>query len=166
VCAVPPVCRGLSLDLEFLRSMTSLVRSSTWYSIGLLVAACCLIECSLTPRFELAESANAEFQSRVRLKRYAEIYAASAPAFRKTTTLAELAKLLDVINRKLGTCEVGPPGIRTAKWGSQGSEVTVNYTLHCASGQLYESICWQVVDGKLLLTNFAVSSALLSVSVE
>jgi hypothetical protein len=143
--------------------MAMTVSSAIGRLAAIVACAVCLSNCGLSDRFESAESANVEFQQRVRLKQYSKIYDAAAPAFRKTTTLAGLAKILDVINRKLGTCEIWAPGLKNAQWGSRGSEVTANYTSNCSNGQLFESITWEVIDGKLLLTNFAVSSSLLTV---
>jgi hypothetical protein len=143
--------------------MIKLGKNTGWHSGATFIFVACLGACSVTSRFDLVESANKELQQRVRLKRYSEIYDSSTPAFRESTTRAQLSKLLDTINRKLGNCDAGVPGVKTAGWTSGGSVATVNYTLHCANGELYESISWQVVDGKPLLTNLSVSSSLLSI---
>lgn len=138
---------------------TQRVLMGKWFIAAALGFVTLLLGCSIFPRVDLAESANAEFQERLRLKHYSEIYAASAPAFRRTASLGQFASRLETISEKLSGCAPGTPGIKSAEWGSGGSVVTVNYMLHCANGELYEALSWKVDGGKYLLTSFAVSNA-------
>lgn len=127
----------------------------------LLLASLLLASCSFGKGVGPANRSVDQFHRMLDAGRFAEIYEASDPLFKKASKQTEFVRVLEVVHRKLGNFKSGS----TVGWNdnvnASGEFVTLNYKSVYASGDAQEQFVFRITNDGADLVGFNINSAAL-----
>ncbi len=122
--------------------------------VVLLSLAC---GCSAKSR-EAAEAGARDFRAQCARRAFADIYKAAAPDFHAATTEADFLKLMEGVNRKLGSWQSSKPRGWRVFTGLGGGMVTMGYESKFERGAATEEFRWRIREGRAILLGYQINS--------
>lgn len=124
----------------------------------LVTCALAIVGCGLMDGVDTADRAVVTFHEQYNAGRFSEMYDASAADLRAAGARNEFMTTMAAIRTKLGcTHETARIGF-TARSGSDGTFVEIEYETDFENGAGTEEFTWEISDGRARLLNYNVSS--------
>lgn len=117
-----------------------------------------LLGCSSGEHMASAEKEVNQFRQYVQSQQFARVYADSSEDLRKSTSEADLAKILGVISGKLGQVKTAEKAGWNVNFHSSGTFVTLGFQTQFEKGAGTEQFVFRVTDGKARLVSYNVNS--------
>jgi hypothetical protein len=144
-------------------AMIHRLRSDVRYrSIALTAAvlvSMCLAACSATKDVDIATAAVAQFRELMAAQKFDQIYSQGADDLKKSTTEQSLTRLLEAIDRKLGTFKSAQSNGWSVNYNTSGTSVTMKFKTEFEKGTGTETFVYRITDGKALLAGYQINSA-------
>lgn len=122
----------------------------------LIVAA--LGGCSSGEHMASAEQGVAEFRALMESRQFAQVYAGASDELRKTTSEADMARILGALNTKLGTVKSAEKNGWHINFHTSGTFVTLGFKTQFEKGNGAEQFVFRVADGRAALVTYNVNS--------
>jgi hypothetical protein len=125
-----------------------------------VIAACGLFAagCEAAKGKPFAEKAVGEFHTQLNAQQFAQIYAATAPEFKKSTEEAAAVEYFTLVHTKMGEFKSANQTGFNANSDNGVSSVTLDYDTEYANGKATETFVYKVEGEKVSLVNFKLTS--------
>jgi hypothetical protein len=88
-----------------------------------------------------------------------QIYSDGADDLKKSTTEQSLTRLLDAVDRKLGTFKSAQSNGWSVNYNTSGTSVTMKFKTEFEKGSGVETFVYRITGGKALLAGYQINSA-------
>jgi hypothetical protein len=139
--------------------LRSNVRYRSIAAIAAVLVSLCLAACSATKDIDTATAAVAQFRELMAAHKFDQIYAEGAEDLKKSTTEQSLTRLLDAVDRKLGTFKSAQSNGWSVNYNTSGSSVTMKFNTQFEKGTGVETFVYRISGGKALLAGYQINSA-------
>src|SRR5262245_48524795 len=116
------------------RCLRSAIRYRFVAPIVAAVVLICLTACSASQDIDTATAAVAQFRELMTAHKFDQIYSDGADELRKSTTEQNLTRLLDAVDRKLGTVKSAQSNGWTVNYNTSGTSVTMKFKTQFEKG--------------------------------
>ena len=137
----------------------SAVRYRSLAPIAAILLSTCLAACSASKDVDIATAAIAQFRELMAAHKFEQIYSESADDLKKSTTEQSLTRLLDAVDRKLGTFKSAQSNGWSVNYNTSGSSVTMKFNTQFEKGTGVETFAYRISGGKALLAGYQINSA-------
>jgi hypothetical protein len=117
-----------------------------------------LVGCSSGEHMATAEQGVTEFRQFMESRQFARVYAASSVEFRKTTSEAEMVRILGALNNKLGSVKNAEKNGWNVNFHTSGTFVTLGFKTEFEKGSGAERFVFRIADGRAALVSYNVNS--------
>jgi hypothetical protein len=131
-----------------------------YLSAVLLVAG--LGGCSSGDHMATAEEGIAHFRRLMETQQFARVYTTGSDELRKSTSEADMSKLLAALNKKLGRVKVAEKSGWKVNFHTSGTFVTVAFKTEFEKGPGTEQFVFRISNGKASLVSYNVNSPVLT----
>jgi hypothetical protein len=105
-----------------------------------------------------AEKGVAEFRQLMAAQQFANVYANGSDELRKSTSEAELTKILRALNTKLGKVKAAEKSGWNVNFHTSGTFVTLGFKTEFEKGAGAEQFVFRISDGRVVLVSYNVNS--------
>jgi opacity protein-like surface antigen len=124
----------------------------------LLIAVVPAAGCSSRQNINAAKSEVSHFREQLADHKFAELYAETSNALKKSTTEEQFVQLLAAIDRKLGAVKNAEENGWKIDYNTSGTTVTLDFKTSFERGDATESFVYRIEGGKPLLVGYHINS--------
>jgi hypothetical protein len=117
-----------------------------------------LVGCSSGEHMATAEQGVAEFRQLMQSRRFAQVYAGSSEELRKTTSEADMVRILGALNDRLGAAKNVEKNAWNINFHSSGTFVTLGFKTEFEKGRGAEHFVFRIAEGRAALVTYNVNS--------
>ena len=126
--------------------------------IAALLVSIGLAACSATKDIDTATAAVAQFRELMAAHKFDQIYSGGADELKKSTTEQSLTRLLEAVDRKLGTFKSAQSNGWSVNYNTSGTSVTMKFKTQFEKGTGVETFVYRISGDKALLAGYQINS--------
>lgn len=123
-----------------------------------------LASCSSGDHIATAEQGVAEFRQFMEAQEFAKVYANGSEELRKSTSEAEMTKILGALSSKLGKVKTAQKSGWHVNFHTSGTFVTLGFKTEFEKGTGVEQFIFRISDGRPMLVSYNVNSPALLIN--